>query len=77
MVPHMHLAGSTGNTRQQVSHESPSHQKPCMFDGATFYTGPGHGSPRHSTGAEEVTPREARFHVFPFVGFHVFLLYAC
>ena len=34
----------------------------CVY---AFYTRPGHGSPRHSTGTEEMTPREAGFHVFP------------
>ena len=34
----------------------------CVY---AFYTRPGHGSPRHSTGTEEMTPREAGLHVFP------------
>ena len=34
----------------------------CVY---AFYTRPGHGSPRHSTGTEEMTPREAGFHVIP------------
>ena len=36
---------------------------PCMCD--AYFAGPGHGSPRPSTGTEEMTPREAGFHVFP------------
>ena len=37
---------------------------------------PTSGSPRQNTGTEEMTPREAGFHGFPFAGFHVFHLSA-
>ena len=43
----------------------------CVY---AFYTRPGHGSPRHSTGTEEMAPREAGFHVFPSQGFMFSLL---
>ena len=33
---------------------------------AYAYSRPGRGSPRHNTGTEEMIPREAGFHVFPF-----------
>ena len=36
---------------------------------AHMHSGPGHGSPRHPTGTEEMTPRGAGFHVFPCLGF--------
>ena len=37
---------------------------------------PANGSPRQNTGAEEMTPREARFHVAPSSGFMFSFLYA-